>query len=84
MLRAVIYARCSTEEESQKDALINQVQEAKACVKAKGWTLIDSYVESRSGTTTKGRNEYNRLYDDKTLFIFLSGYHNTEHYLQHR
>lgn len=70
MLRAVIYARCSTEEESQKDALINQVQEAKACVKAKGWTLIDSYVESRSGTTTKGRNEYNRLYDDMSIDKF--------------
>ena len=27
-LRAVIYARCSTEEESQKDALVKQAQEA--------------------------------------------------------
>lgn len=29
ILRAVTYCRCSTEEESQKDALIKQVQEAK-------------------------------------------------------
>lgn len=64
MLRAVIYGRCSTEEESQKDALVNQVTEAKECVLKHGWLLMDCYVESRSGTTTKGRKEYNRLYED--------------------
>lgn len=64
MLRAVIYARCSTEEESQKDALVKQVEEAQTCVKSMGWMLVDSYIESRSGTTRKGRSEYNRLYDD--------------------
>lgn len=64
MLRAVIYARCSTEEESQIDALKKQVEEAKVCAQDNGWLLIDSYVESRSGTTTKGRMEYNRLYED--------------------
>ncbi len=62
--RAVIYARCSTEEESQKDALKKQVQEGKQCVFENGWVLEDAYVESRSGTTTKGRSEYNRLYHD--------------------
>lgn len=62
--RAVIYARCSTEEESQKDALKKQVEEGKACVRENGWALKDIYVESRSGTTTKGRGEYNRLYGD--------------------
>ncbi len=64
ILRAVIYARCSTEEESQKDALKKQVEEGKLCVRENGWTLSDIYVESRSGTTTKGRSEYNRLYGD--------------------
>lgn len=63
-LRAVIYARCSTEEESQKDALIKQVQQGQEWVRKKGWTLADSYVESGSGTTTRGRTEYNRLYED--------------------
>jgi len=61
---AVIYARCSTEEESQKDALRKQVDEGRACVRENGWILTDIYVESRSGTTTKGRSEYNRLYED--------------------
>ncbi len=64
MLRAVIYGRCSTEEESQRDALVKQVAEAKECVMKNGWLLVDCYVESRSGTTTKGRKEYNRLYLD--------------------
>ena len=64
MLRAVIYARCSTEEESQIDALKNQVAEARECVCHQGWILVDEYVESKSGTTTKGRSEYNRLFED--------------------
>lgn len=64
MLRAVFYARCSTEEESQKDALVQQVKEAEICIKEQGWTLVDRYIESKSGTTTKGRQEYTRLYED--------------------
>ena len=49
-VRAVIYARCSTEEESQKDALKKQVEEGRMCVRENGWLLTDIYVESRSGT----------------------------------
>ncbi len=64
MRRAVIYARCSTEEESQKHALAKQVAEAEECVCNMGWELIDTYVESRSGTSTRGRKEYNRLYEE--------------------
>ncbi len=64
MLRAVIYCRCSTEEESQIDALKQQVAEARDCVRQQGWLLVDEYVESKSGTSTKGRNEYNRLFED--------------------
>lgn len=70
MSRAVIYCRCSTEEESQKDALAKQVMEAEECVQKHGWILVDSYIESRSGTSTKGRNEYNRLFEDLTYDRF--------------
>lgn len=63
-LRAVIYNRCSTEDESQKDALVKQVQESKNCVHEQGWKLIDTYVEAKSGTTVRGRSEYSRLYRD--------------------
>ncbi len=64
MKLAVIYCRCSTEEESQVDALKNQVMEARACVRENGWTLVDEYVESKSGTTSRGRQQYSRLLDD--------------------
>ena len=49
-LRAVYYARCSTEEENQKDALVRQAAEAEEAIRARGWRLVDAYVESRSGT----------------------------------
>lgn len=62
--RAVIYCRCSTEEESQADALRNQILESEACVRERGWRLADRYVELKSGTTTRGRKEYNRLFED--------------------
>ena len=62
--RAVIYCRCSTEEESQADALRKQVAESENCVREQGWVLSDRYVELKSGTTTRGRDEYNRLFED--------------------
>ncbi|MBT9779389.1 hypothetical protein GPL15_23190 [Clostridium sp. MCC353] len=64
LLRAAIYCRCSTEEESQIDALRNQVAESERSVQEQGWYLVDRYVESKSGTTTRGRSEYNRLFED--------------------
>ena len=64
MIRAVIYCRCSTEEESQREALEKQVTEARDCVCHLNWFLEDEYIESRSGTSTKGRMEYNRLFED--------------------
>ena len=63
-VRAVAVCRCSTEEESQKDALVQQVREAKLCIKEMGWDLVDTYVEAKSGTTVKGRKEYSRLLED--------------------
>lgn len=62
--RAVIYCRCSTEEESQVNALSKQVEEAKQAVQVNGWHLVDQYVELKSGTTVKGRTEYVRLFEN--------------------
>lgn len=46
-LRAVYYARCSTEEENQKDALVRQAAEAEEAIRARGWRLtMDAYVEA--------------------------------------
>ena len=63
-IRAVAVCRCSTEEESQKEALLQQVREAKQCIQEMGWYLVDTYVEAKSGTTIKGRKEYTRLLED--------------------
>lgn len=62
--RAVLYARCSTEEESQRDALRKQVREGKSCIEKKGWQLADIYVEAVSGTSAGRRSEYQRLLAD--------------------
>lgn len=64
MFRAVIYCRCSTEEESQQDALKKQTEEARNTVKEKGWLLIGEYIEAKSGTSTEKRKKYQLLYDD--------------------
>lgn len=63
MDRAVIYCRVSTDEETQLNALERQIQEAKASVAVNGWLLVDTYIdEGKSGTTTKNRTQYNRLF----------------------
>ena len=69
-IRAVTYCRCSTEEESQIDALSRQVQEGRDCIAEMGWIQAGEYVESKSGTTRKGRTEYNRLFDDLQMDLF--------------
>lgn len=64
-LRAVFYARVSTEEEKQLNALEKQIQENIEVINANGWELVDRYIdEGKSGTKTRGRNEYQRLLDD--------------------
>jgi DNA invertase Pin-like site-specific DNA recombinase len=66
MQRVVYYARVSTEEEKQIKALNTQVQELESYIKTvEEWILIKGYVdEGRSGTTIKGRVEYQKLYND--------------------
>ncbi len=64
VVKAVIYCRCSTEEESQRMALLQQVRESRESVERHGWLLVDEYIESASGTTVKKRDEYQRLYED--------------------
>lgn len=65
LLRAVYYARVSTEEEKQVNALTKQCNEAEYCISSNKWILVDQYIdEGKSGTTSKKRNEYNRLFED--------------------
>ena len=64
-LRAVPYNRVSTDELVQKDALEIQIQESIECIEQMGWIMVDQYIdEGRTGTVTKGRDEYKRLMED--------------------
>ena len=64
-LRAVFYARVSTEEEKQLNALEKQIEENKDVINQQGWELVDQYIdEGKSGTKIKGRDEYQRLLED--------------------
>lgn len=64
-LRAVFYARVSTQEEQQLKALPKQIEECKDSIKRNGWVLVDQYVdEGKSGTVIKRRDEYQRLLED--------------------
>ncbi len=65
MKKTVIYCRVSTDEEIQMNALISQVKEAGDAANTEEWVMVDQYIdEGKSGTTTKNRNEYNRLLKD--------------------
>ena len=64
-MKAVYYARVSTEEEKQVNALSKQIAENESTILSMGWELVDSYVdEGVSGTTNNKRDEYNRLFAD--------------------
>lgn len=74
MIRVVYYARVSTEEEKQLDALKTQCQENEAFIdkmKSEGWVLVDKYIdEGKSATTTNLRDEFQRLLSDIERDIF--------------
>ena len=64
-LRAVFYARVSTAEEEQLNAIELQIEENRNCIRKNKWKKVDEYIDrSKSGTMVKGRDEYQRLYED--------------------
>lgn len=64
-IRAVFYARVSTEEEKQLNAIEKQIEENKEVIKEKGWILVDEYIDKGiTGTQAKKRNEYIRMLND--------------------
>lgn len=65
ILRAVYYCRVSTDDENQTTSIINQKEESINIIRENRWKLVDGYIdEGKSGTTTKKREEYNRLFKD--------------------
>lgn len=64
-LRAVFYARVSTEEEQQLNAIEKQIEENREIISEKGWVLVDEYIDKGiTGTQAKKRNDYVRMLDD--------------------
>ncbi|NBJ93434.1 recombinase family protein [Parablautia muri] len=64
MERVGIYNRCSTEEESQRNALASQALESREIAEKKGWSITEQYIESQTGTVAYKRSEYQRLLAD--------------------
>lgn len=64
-LRAVFYARVSTQEEEQLNAIELQIEENRNAIEKNNWILVDEYIDrGKTGTMVKGRDEYQRLCDD--------------------
>ena len=64
-LKAVFYARVSTEEEQQLNAIEKQIEENRDVIHEKGWILVDEYIDKGiTGTQAKKRNEYIRMLED--------------------
>ena len=64
-LRAVFYARVSTAEEEQLNAIEHQIEENRDAIERHKWKKVDEYIDrSKSGTMVKGRDEYQRLFED--------------------
>ena len=57
MERVGIYNRCSTEEESQRNALARQAAESREIAEKKGWVIVRQYIESETGTVAYKRSE---------------------------
>lgn len=61
MIRAALYGRFSSDNQ-REESIMAQFRDGKAYCKRKGYTIVKTYAdEARSGTTTVGRDEYNRM-----------------------
>lgn len=70
-VRAVFYARVSTENEDQLSSIELQIEENRKAIQEQGWELVDEYIDrGKSGKQVKGRDEYQRLLDDMDLDKF--------------
>lgn len=70
-LRAVFYARVSTAEEEQLNAIELQIEENRNAISKNKWKLVGEYIDrSKTGTMVKGRDDYQRLYEDLELDLF--------------
>lgn len=70
MIRAALYGRFSSDNQ-REESIMAQFRDGKAYCKRKGYTIVKTYAdEARSGTTTVGRDEYNRMLLDAAGGLF--------------
>ena len=71
-LRVTFYARVSTDQDEQINSLENQVQYYTELIQSKkNWTFIPGYIdEGISGTSTKKRDDFNRMIRDAKAGLF--------------
>lgn len=71
-LRVTFYARVSTDQDEQLNSLENQVQYYTELIKSKpNWTFVPGYIdEGISGTSTKRRDDFNRMIRDAKAGLF--------------
>ena len=71
-LRVTFYARVSTDQDEQINSLENQVQYYTELIKSKpNWTFVPGYIdEGISGTSTKKRDDFNRMIRDAKAGLF--------------
>ena len=71
-LRVTFYARVSTDQDEQINSLENQVQFYTELIQSKkNWTFVPGYIdEGISGTSTKKRDDFNRMIRDAKAGLF--------------
>ena len=71
-LRVTFYARVSTDQDEQLNSLENQVQYYTELIKSKkNWTFVPGYIdEGISGTSTRKRDDFNRMIRDAKAGLF--------------
>lgn len=70
-VKAVFYARVSTDNEDQLSSIELQIEENRKAIQEQGWELVDEYIDrGKSGKQVKGRDEYQRLLEDMDLDRF--------------
>lgn len=71
-LRVTFYARVSTDKDEQLNSLENQVQYYTELIRSRpNWTFVPGYIdEGISGTSTKKRDDFNRMIRDARAGLF--------------
>ena len=69
-MRCAVYARVSTEMETQKTSIAHQISYFENYIKDKSWELVNVYQDVESGTSMKKRDALQKLRKDGASGLF--------------